>query len=327
MFNPQTDFNNIVALAPMEDVTDISYRLLCREMGADIVYTEFVNADGLVRNCKRGKRKLKILIDEKPIGIQIYGNEVESMVTAAQMASEQNPDLIDINAGCWVKKVSHRGAGAGLLLDPNYMQKMIAKVIKAVKLPVTVKTRIGWDQEQLHIVEISKRMEDIGVQALTVHCRTRCQGHSGDADWSWIEKIKRVTNIPVILNGSVFTAEDVKRAFQTTPCDGVMIARGAIGQPWVFREAKEILKYGRVITEVSLQERIDCCLRHLKLSIDYKGEKVAVPAFRKYYSGYFKGLPHSSHLRIHLMQFKEYLPIEESLFNYLEKFNQPILNK
>ena len=331
MFSPKDYFKNTIALAPMEDITDISYRALCREMGSDIVYTEFVNADGLVRNCKRGKRKLKILEKEKPVGIQIYGNEAESMATAAKMAEEESPDLIDVNAGCWVKKVSRRGAGAGLLLDPEYMQEMIAKVIKAVKLPVTVKTRIGWDNERLHIVEIAKKLEDIGVQALTVHCRTRCQGHSGDADWSWIEKIKKAVSIPVILNGSVFTAEDVQRAFQTTPCDGVMIARGAIGQPWVFREAKEILKHGKIITEISLQERITLCLRHLKLSIDYKGKRAAIPAFRKYYAGYFKGLPHSANMRIHLMQFNEYDPIEETLSNYLnhhqddfkERFLQP----
>lgn len=313
------EIENALLLAPMEDVTDLGYRKLCKELGADVVYTEFVNSDGLIRNNKKTIKKLKIVDDERPVGIQIYGQDIEPMVESAKIAEEENPEIIDINAGCWVKKVARRGAGAGLLKDPPYMQKMVEEIVKSVDKPVTVKTRIGWDSDTIMILEVAKRMEDAGARALTVHCRTRQQGHSGDADWSWIPKIKEVINIPVVVNGGIFTAQDVKDAFDQTNADGVMIARGAIQHPWIFREAKELLRTGELPLEVGCEERIFTALKHLKYEIMIKDEeRQAVIPFRKYYSGYLKGLYGASKIRQELMKYTEFQPIEEVLMGYLE---------
>lgn len=317
------EIKNALLLAPMEDVTDLGYRKLCKELGADIVYTEFVNSDGLIRNNKKTIKKLKITDEERPVGIQIYGQDIEPMVESARIAESENPEIIDINAGCWVKKVARRGAGAGLLKDPPYMQKMVEEIVKSVDKPVTVKTRIGWDSDSIMILEVAKRMEDAGARALTVHCRTRQQGHSGDADWSWIPKIKEVINIPVIVNGGIFTAQDVKDAFDLTNADGVMIARGAIQHPWIFREAKHLMKTGNLPDEVTFEERIYTALKHLKCEINIKDEeRRAVIPFRKYYSGYLKGLYGASKVRQELMKYTEYKPIEAVLLQYLEDLKQ-----
>lgn len=305
-------------LAPMEDVTDIAFRKLCKELGADVVYTEFVNSDGLIRNNKKTAQKLEITEEERPVGIQIYGGNLEPMIEAAKIAEEKNPEIIDINAGCWVKKIAGRGAGAGLLKDPCYMQKMVEEIVKAVKIPVTVKTRIGWDTDSINILEVAKRIEDAGAQALTIHCRTRVQGHSGDADWSWIPRIKEVIKIPVALNGGVFTPEDVKRAYEETNADAVMIARGAIDHPWIFREAKELLIGGEYIP-VLVEERIETALRHLKYSLSIRETRSAIIPFRKYYAGYLKGLPNNKEIRQELYQQLEYAPIEEILYRYMEQ--------
>jgi tRNA-dihydrouridine synthase B len=306
-------------LAPMEDVTDISFRLICRELGADVVYTEFVNSEGLIRASEKTHKKLRIVEKERPVGIQIYGSNINSMVEAAKIAEEEQPDLIDINAGCWIKGVVNCGAGAGLLKDPVYMQNMVEGVVKAVKLPVTVKTRLGMDMNSINILEVAKRIEDAGAAAMTLHCRTRTQGHSGIADWSWIPRVKEVVKIPVALNGSVFTAEDVKNAFDETGADGVMIARGAIGNPWIFLEAKELLTTGKISTEVNIEKRIKICLRHLFLSIDVKGDRRAILEFRKYYSGYLKGFYNAAQIRAKLMTLLEYKEIEDLLLKYLEE--------
>lgn len=312
-------FEKALLLAPMEAVTDLAYRFICKQMGAEMVYTEFVNSDGLIRGCKRGKKKMEIVKQERPVGIQIYGNDVEAMVGASVMAAELNPDVIDINAGCWVKKVSRRGAGAGLLKDPCFMQKMIGDVVKAVSIPVTVKTRLGWCEDTINIVEVAKRLQDVGVQALTLHCRTKAQGHAGEPKWEWIEKVKKAVSIPVVLNGGIMTAQDVLRAFSETPADGVMIARGAIGKPWIFQQARELL-YGDVERiDFSLEKRIDLCLKHLRRSIDLMGEGRAVPAFRKYYSGYLGGFSNSSKLRIKLMKCNCYEQISTQLSDFLQK--------
>jgi tRNA-dihydrouridine synthase B len=305
-------------LAPMEDVTDIAFRKLCKELGADVVYTEFVNSDGLIRNNKKTAQKLEITDEERPVGIQIYGGNLEPMIEAAKIAEEKNPEIIDINAGCWVKKIAGRGAGAGLLKDPCYMQKMVEEIVKAVKIPVTVKTRIGWDTDSINILDVAKRIEDAGAQALTIHCRTRVQGHSGDADWSWIPRIKEVIKIPVALNGGVFTPEDVKRAYEETNADAVMIARGAIDHPWIFREAKELLIGGEYIP-VLVEERIETALRHLKYSLSIRETRSAIIPFRKYYAGYLKGLPNNKEIRQELYQQLEYAPIEEILYRYMEQ--------
>ncbi|MGK9367726.1 tRNA dihydrouridine synthase DusB [Melioribacter sp. Ez-97] len=314
------ELNKPLLLAPMEDVTDIAFRKLCKEFGADIVYTEFVNSDGLVRSNKKTHRKMEITEQERPVGIQIYGGNLEPMVESAKIVEALNPDIIDINAGCWVKKVANRGAGAGLLKDPEYMGAMVKEIVRNVKLPVTVKTRIGWDETTINIQEVAKRIEDAGAAALTIHCRTRSQGHSGEPDWSWIDRVKEVVSIPVILNGGIFSAEDVKRAFETTSADGVMIARGAIERPWIFREAKELLEYGEIKFEDTPEKRFEIALRHLKYSIELKNdERTAIIPFRKFWSGYLKGLKNSSHVKREMMQYTEYAPIEDLLMRYLEE--------
>ncbi len=312
------EIENALLLAPMEEITNPGFRKLCKEYGADLMYTEFVNADGLSRKDKKTHSKMKIFDAERPIGIQIYGGNIEPMVISAKIAEKENPDLIDINAGCWVKKVANRGAGAGLLKDPPLMEKMVRSIVEAVDVPVTVKTRLGWDDDNIVILDVARRIEDAGAKALTVHCRTRKQGHSGDAAWFWINRIKEVVEIPVVLNGGVMTAEDVKRAFEETNADGVMIARGAIGQPWIFREGKEILKYGEVKNPITKEERIEAALRHLRYEIEIKEERRAVIPFRKFYSGYLKGMFNASKVRQELMNYVDYKPIEETLLRYLE---------
>jgi tRNA-dihydrouridine synthase B len=288
-------------------------------MGADIVYTEFVNSEGLIRSNEKTRKKLRITELERPVGIQIYGENISSMVSAAKIAEMEYPDLIDVNAGCWVKKIANRGAGAGLLKDPPYMQQMIKSIVDSVNTPVTVKTRIGWDNESIAILDVAKRMEDVGVKALTIHCRTRVQGHSGEAQWEWIPRIKEVVNIPVVFNGGINSAEDVRNIFDLTNADGVMIARGAIANPWIFKEAKELLGTGKISLEITPEIRIYTALRHLKDSIDIKGERRAVLEFRKYYTSYLKGLYGVSAIRQELMKILEYSCIEEIMLKYLEE--------
>lgn len=316
------EIKNALLLAPMEDVTDIAFRKICKEFGADVVYTEFVNSDGLIRANKKTHQKLEITEEERPVGIQIYGGNLEPMIEAARIAEEKNPNLIDINAGCWVKKIANRGAGAGLLKDPDYFQKMVEEIVKTVKVPVTVKTRIGWDESAINILEIAKRVEDAGAAALTVHCRTRHQGHSGEPDWSWIAKVKDIIKIPVALNGGVMTWEDAVRAFNETNADAVMIARGAIGNPWVFAEAKKILAGGNINSRITINERVDVILRHLRYSLDIKDPRGAIIPFRKYYSGYLKGFFNVSKVRQELMKLTEYAPIEELLLSFAEDINK-----
>lgn len=311
-----------ILLAPMEDVTDISFRLVCRELGADMVYTEFVNSEGLVRANNKTREKLKIVDEERPVGIQIYGANIESMVGAARIAETENPDIIDINAGCWVKNVVGQGAGSALLKNPLYMQQLVREIARTTSLPVTVKTRLGWDESSIRIIEVAKRMEEAGAAALTVHCRTRKAGHSGEADWSWIPKIKEAVSLPVILNGNVLSAHDVKRAFDETGADGVMIARGAIGNPWIFKEAKELLTTGIISTVIDAEMRIKTCLRHLELAIEVKGEKRAAIEHRKFYSGYLKGLHNASKVRSELMKFVELSAVRDSLLKYLESLGK-----
>lgn len=316
------EIEKALLLAPMEDISNLAFRKLCKELGADVVYTEFVNSNGLIRNNLKTQKKLQITDEERPVGIQIYGEAIEPMKKSAKISEMENPDIIDINAGCWVKKVANRGAGAGLLKDPPYMQKMVEEIVKQVSVPVTVKTRIGWDEDSILILDVAKRMEDAGAQALTVHCRTRKQGHSGEADWSWIPRIKNVVNIPVVLNGGIFTAEDVKQAFDETGADAVMIARGAINHPWIFKEAKELLFDGNISTVITPELRITTALKHLKYELEIKEVRRAVIPFRKFYSGYLKGLYGASKIRQELYKYEEYEPIEEILLNYLDKLKK-----
>jgi tRNA-dihydrouridine synthase B len=316
------EIKNAILLAPMEDVTDISFRLVCRELGADVVYTEFVNSEGLVRSNAKTHNKLKIIEEERPVGIQIYGSSIEAMVGAARIAEAENPDMIDINAGCWVKNVVGCGAGSALLKDIPYLVELVKAVVDSVSLPVTVKTRIGWDNNSIQIVEVAKRLEDVGVKALTVHCRTRVMGHSGNADWSWITKVKDAVSIPIVLNGNVLDAADVKQAFNETNADAVMIARGAIGNPWIFLEAKEILNKGYISTNIDDEMKINTCLRHLELAIGVKGERRAVIEHRKFYSGYLKAMHHASKVRAELMALNDFQTVRTRLLQYLDELKQ-----
>jgi len=300
-------------LAPMEDVTDLPFRSLCRRLGADIVYTEFVNAEGLIRQARRAHQKLEFLEEERPFGIQLYGASELSMEQAAQIATQEGPDLIDINCGCWVSDVALRGAGAGLLRDLPRMREVVARVVRSTHLPVTVKTRLGWDAESIRIVEVARMLQDLGVQALSLHCRTRAQGHQGAVDYSWIPRIKEAVSIPVILNGDVVTPQDVQCAFAETGCDGVMIGRGAIQNPWIFRQTRHFLETGQLLPPPSLPERASLCLEHLRLATDRKGGSAALAGLRRHFPGYFRGLPGAAALRAELAALKEAGQVERRL--------------
>lgn len=309
-----------IVLAPMEDVTDISFRLICKRLGADIMYTEFVNSEGLVRNSEKTKQKMLFIEVERPFGIQIYGGNEESMVKAAQLAEHLNPDLIDINCGCWVKNVVGQGAGASLLRDLPRMKRLISSVVNAVNLPVTVKTRIGWDDRSIQIVDVATMLEDIGVSALTIHCRTREQGHKGIPNYHWISKVKAAVTIPIIVNGGIDSPEKAKHVFDLTGCDGIMIARGALENPWIFTEIKQYLSTGELPQPPSFSEQLKTLFDHLKLSIKYKGERQGIIEFRKYYSGYLRNLPGVAKLRAELMMFTEMQPIIDQITCYAKSF-------
>jgi tRNA-dihydrouridine synthase B len=310
-----------ILLAPMEDVTDLPFRLICKRMGADLVYTEFVNSDGLVRGSKKTAQKMHFTPEERPIGIQIYGGDVETMGDAARLAESFAPDLIDINCGCWVRDVAMRGAGAGLLRDLPRMEKLASAVVGAVRTPVTLKTRLGWDAQSIRIVDVAKMCEQVGIAALTVHCRTREQGHKGSVDYSWIPKIKEAVSIPVIVNGDIVSPQNVKAVFDTTGCDAVMIGRGAVLNPWIFRQAKHFMATGELLPDASVEERVELLKEHLQLSVAYKGERVGVIELRKHYAGFLRGLPHVSKIRMELMQYTEAAPILAHLTRFLELYS------
>ncbi len=311
------EFEQALLLAPMEDVTDASFRIICKRLGADIVFTEFVNSEGLRRGSERTHQKINFFDEEHPIGIQIYGADIQAMVDAAKIAEEKNPDLIDINAGCWVKNVTQQGSGAALLKDLDYLEKLLKEIVRATNIPVSVKTRLGWDENSIKIVDVARICENTGIQMLTVHCRTRTQAHKGNPDWSWIEKVKSVVKIPVILNGGVMTPEDAKRAFDETGCDGVMIARGAINNPFIFKQTKDLFEKG-FYTDIQLEEKIQTLLEHLKLAVEIKGERKGVIEFRKHYSGYLKGFYNSAKLRSELMQFYTYEEVKNHILKFFE---------
>ena len=316
----QKMFQGKLILAPMEDVTESPFRIICKKLGADILYTEFISSEGLIRDAVKSKEKLFFYEEERPIAIQLFGSNDDSMIEAAKISENANPDFIDINCGCWVRNVVLRGAGAGLLKDIPKMKTIAESIVKNVNLPVTVKTRLGWDDSSIRIVEVAKMMEDIGIQALAIHCRVRSQRNKGDADWSWIKKIKDSgVKIPIILNGNVNTPEDVKYVFENFESDAVMIGQGAVNNPWIFKQAKHYLKYGTLEPEPNIEERIDVCIEHLKLACKLKGEKLGVREFRKHYSGYLKNLRYINNLRLELMEFDELKPIEEKLLNFKER--------
>ncbi|MBI5092271.1 MAG: tRNA dihydrouridine synthase DusB [Candidatus Hydrogenedentes bacterium] len=308
-----------LALAPMEDVTDISFRLLCKRLGADLLYTEFVASEALIRDARKAMAKIRVTDEERPVAVQIFGGVETSMEGAAAVAERANPDFIDINCGCWVRNVVLRGEGAGLLKDLPKFEAVVKSVISGTRLPVTVKTRLGWDPDSINIEDVARMVEQAGAQAITIHCRTRSQAHDGDADWSWLERVKRVVSIPVIGNGDLVKPEDVKRMFETG-CDGAMIGRGAITNPWIFRETKHFLSSGEHLPPPGMVERVNTCIEHLTLSAEHKGERRGVLEFRKHYGGYLKGLHNAAKFRAEMMQYVEVEPILARLNQYRDEY-------
>lgn len=314
-------------LAPMEDVTDPSFRYMCKGFGADMVYTEFISADGLIRDAAKSLAKLNISDQERPVGIQIYGNMIEPMVEAAIVAEGANPNLIDINFGCPVRKIAGRGAGSGMMKDVPLMVEMTRQIVEAVNIPVTVKTRLGWDEDSKNIEEIALKLQDVGVKALTIHGRTRSQMYKGEADWTLIGKVKNnpLIKIPIIGNGDINSAEGAKRAFDEYGVDGIMIGRATYGRPWIFKEIKHFLNTGEILLQPSVTERVAIAKEHLLKSVEVKGDKVGILEMRRHLSTYFKGLPDFKPTRLKLvtmfdvneiMDTLEYIGVQWGDFDY-----------
>tara|TARA_B100001245_G_scaffold231741_1_gene212963 strand:+ start:717 stop:1715 length:999 start_codon:yes stop_codon:yes gene_type:complete len=290
-------------LAPMEDVSDPPFRSVCKENGADLMFTEFISSEGLIRNAEKSTQKLDIYDSERPIGIQIFGDKIESMKKAASISEAANPEIIDINYGCPVKKVACKGAGAGILLDINKMQKMTSEIVKQVKKPVTVKTRLGWDDNSIKIVEVAERLQDVGIQALTIHGRTRKQMYKGEANWEYIAEVKNNPriNIPIFGNGDINSPEKAKKYKNKYGVDGIMIGRSAIGNPWIFNEIKAYIKENKHIKKPSLNDRIETVKKHLDFSIQWKGERLGLVEMRRHYTNYFRGMDNFKKHRMKLI--------------------------
>jgi tRNA-dihydrouridine synthase B len=287
-----------VILAPMEDVTDVVFRRLCRKHGATLALTEFVNVEGLLRGCRNARRKVDLAPDDGLTGIQIYGSDPQRLAEAAAVAEEAAPLFIDINCGCWVPKIAGRGAGAGWHRDPVAMVDMARLVVSRVALPVTVKTRIGLGPEShMPIVDLARRLEDAGVAAFAIHCRTAQMGHAGAADWAWAARARGVVSVPVLVNGDVRSAEDAARAIDETGCQGVMIGRRAIEHPWIFREARALIDQGMRVAPPTVRERIALCQEHLIANVAQRGEPFGVHCTRRHLAGYLKGVPGAAALR------------------------------
>ena len=310
-------------LAPMEDVTDPSFRYLCKKYGADIVYTEFVASEAVIRNIDKSLKKFIINDNERPAAIQLYGHQIDSMVEAAKMATEANPDFIDLNFGCPVRKIATRGAGAGMLKDIPLMVKMTEAVVKATHLPVTVKTRLGWDANSIVIEEVAERLQDVGIQALAIHGRTRAQMYTGEADWTLIGKVKNNPRIkiPIIGNGDVTSPEVAKEMFDKYGVDGIMIGRAAIGRPYIFREIKHYLKTGELLPEPSIDEKVELAKEHLAKSIEWKGIPRGIYEMRRQYIRYFKGLPNFKEFRMRLVTSTDVDEIVATLDEIKEKYS------
>ncbi len=291
-----------VILAPMEDVTDAVFRRLCRAHGADLCVTEFVNVEGLLRGCRNARRKLLLAEGDQPTAIQIYGSNPERLAEAARLAEASGPAFIDVNCGCWVPKIAGRGAGAGWLRDPAAMVAMARMVVTSASVPVTVKTRIGLGPEShMPIVDLARRLEDAGVAALTIHCRTAQMGHSGAADWSWAARAREVVGIPVVVNGDIKSADDAERALRETGCAAVMVGRHAIEHPWIFREARALLDHGVHLPPPTPDERLSLCREHLVANVAFRGEPFGVRVTRRHLSGYLHGLRGAGALRRRLL--------------------------
>jgi tRNA-dihydrouridine synthase B len=291
-------------LAPMEDVSDPPFRAVCKANGADLMYTEFISSEGLIRDAAKSRQKLDVFDYERPIGIQLFGSDVESMRESAEISTAAGPDLIDINYGCPVKNVACKGAGAALLRDIPKMVEMTSAVVKATHLPVTVKTRLGWDDATKNITEVAERLQDIGIQALTIHGRTRVQMYKGEADWTLIAKVKENPRIkiPIFGNGDIETPQKALKYRNRYGVDGIMIGRASIGYPWIFREIKHYFETGEILPPPTLQERMEVCKMHFTKSLEWKGERLGIFEMRRHYTNYFRGLANFKPYRMRLVQ-------------------------
>ncbi|MBH2005550.1 MAG: tRNA dihydrouridine synthase DusB [Sphingobacteriia bacterium] len=290
-------------LAPMEDVSDPPFRAVCKDNGADLMYTEFISSEGLIRDAIKSRHKLDIFDYERPIGIQIFGGDEEALSLSAKIVEAVNPDLLDINFGCPVKKVALKGAGAGVLKDVDLMVRLTDAVVKSTQLPVTVKTRLGWDENTRNIEEVAERLQDVGIKALAIHGRTRSQMYKGEADWSLIAKVKNNPriHIPIFGNGDIDSPQKAKAYKERYGVDGIMIGRAAIGYPWIFREIKHYVATGEILPFPTVEERVEVCKKHLRKSLEWKGSKVGIFEMRRHYANYLKGLPGIKEFRARLV--------------------------
>ena len=314
-------------MAPMEDVSDPPFREICKEHGADLMFTEFISSEGLIRDAVKSVKKLDIFEQERPIGIQIFGNEIDSMREAVAIAEAANPDIIDINYGCPVTKVTCKGAGAGILLDIPKMVKMTTEIVKSTKLPVTVKTRLGWDENTKFIVEVAEKLQDVGIKAISIHGRTRKQMYKGSADWRLIAEVKNNPrmHIPVFGNGDVDSPEKAAQMRALYGVDGIMIGRACIGNPWIFNEIKHYLKTGLSLPAPSLEDRKEVCLKHLVKSMRWKGERLGILEMRRHYSYYFRGIPGSKELRIKLVTEDRFENLKQIMLEFSSLTAEPAL--
>ena len=314
-------------LAPMEDVSDPPFRALCKEQGADVVYTEFISSEGLIRNAAKSTKKLDIYTKERPVGIQIFGSNLESMLGAVDIVERTNPDIIDINYGCPVKKVVCKGAGAGILKDIPLMVSLTKEIVERTNLPVTVKTRLGWDEKTIKIVEVAERLQDVGIKAISIHGRTRSQMYKGFADWTKIAEIKNNPrmHIPVFGNRDVNTPEKAKEMRDEYGLDGAMIGRASIGNPWFFDQVKHYLRTGEKRQEPTIAERAEMAIRHLKMAIEWKGEILGVLETRRHYSNYFKGIANFKDTKSRILNEKNPETIIKELKAVKKNFSEPVL--
>ena len=309
-------------LAPMEDVSDPPFRALCKEQGADVVYTEFVSSEGLIRNAAKSVMKLDIYEKERPVGIQIFGANLDSMLQTIDIVSASKPDIIDINFGCPVKKVVSKGAGAGILKDVCLMERLTAEMVKRTNIPITVKTRLGWDHDSIRIVEVAERLQDVGCKAIAIHGRTRAQMYKGNADWKPIADVKNNArmHIPVFGNGDITSPERAMEMRDEYGLDGAMIGRASIGNPWFFKQVKHFFNTGEHLDPISLEERVEAARRHLQMAIDWKGEILGVFETRRHYTNYFKGIPHFKEYRMKMVTSDHSQDVFAAFEEVLEKF-------
>jgi tRNA-dihydrouridine synthase B len=313
-------------LAPMEDVSDPPFRAVCKELGADLLYTEFISSEGLIRDAAKSLKKLDIFASERPVGVQIFGEDLISMQEATKVVERVQPDILDINYGCPVCKVVCKGAGAAILKDVDKMEKLTRAIVQATELPVTVKTRLGWDESSIRIVEVALRLQDAGIKALSIHARTRHQQYKGESDWSWIAKVKEHPDIeiPIFGNGDVDTPEKALHNRLTYQPDGIMIGRAAIGNPWIFNEIKHYFNTGTHLLKPTLAQKVAVCRQHLLTSVEWKGEKTGIAEMRRHYTNYFRGIPHFKPIRTQLVT-SEHFPELLDILHQIELMPEPVL--